>query len=231
MLLLRHRDVELLVIDNDVLSRVGCYEEARFVPRRGVGLNHALVDVFLHVDRQLLSLGVACLKLVVLDRLFALHVTLRRFVTKFELRNPYLFRARHVGRLLGESVDGILDVVVHCRELQPGGHLRGILERQKDDQLGSVVDCGDDVNLSELGRPAFEDVLVPYPQELVVSWPVPDAARIQSPKPGIQRCFGHQKCFERIGELNLKVFIRRQPSDCLDFGQLLGLLEFKCCSF
>lgn len=185
MLLLRHRDVELFVIDDDVLRRVGLNLETRFVSRRCIRLNHALIDVFLHVHRQLLRLWVTCLKFVVLYWLFALHVTLGRLVAKLELRNPYPFFTSCVGRFLSEGVDRVLDVVVHCRELQLGGHLRGILERQKDYQLCAVLGGGDDVNFSELGRPSFEDLLVPYPEELVVSRPAPDTARIQGPKPGI----------------------------------------------
>lgn len=113
LVLLRHRNVELFVINDDVLRRIGYNSEARSISWRRIRLNDALIDVFLNVDGKLLCIWVAGLELVILYWLFALHVTLRRLVADLKLRNPYLLFTSSEGLLLSESIDGILNVVVH----------------------------------------------------------------------------------------------------------------------
>ena len=113
LLLVCDGDVELLILNDNILRRVGLYKETGSVSRRRISFNNTLIDVFLHIHGQLLCFGVTCLELVILYWLLALHVTLRRLVANFELRNPYLLFSCGVAFLLGERIDRVLHIIVH----------------------------------------------------------------------------------------------------------------------
>lgn len=109
-----YRDIELLILDQNVVCLVEFYGEARTIRWWSINLDNTLVDVFLNIDWLSARFGVSLLEFVILDWFFTLHFALRRLVTDLELRNPYLLLASLVGILLSKRVYGILDIIVHC---------------------------------------------------------------------------------------------------------------------
>lgn len=228
---MRQCHVKLLVIHQDVPGLIDLNLQVGCTRWRCVYLNHALVDVLLHVHWQLVNLRVGLLDFEIKNGLLTLHFALRLLITDLKLRNPDLFLSRSVVLLLSEWINRILYVFVHVQKLLVLLRWRLLLffVRQEDNQRCAALDGVHHEYFTELRGASFEDVGVSDSDEPVVLFVNNQLWRVHCFESAVVGCLRNKECFKWVRELNFEILIRCQSPYSLDLRQLFRLFKLKSC--